>query len=48
MHSAYFFSYSDLEEAEESFEKLNCGPFKILDFCLMFFLKSLKEILSES
>ena len=38
---------SDLEEAEESFEKLKC-LFKILDFCLMFFLISLNEILTES
>lgn len=45
---AYFSSCSDLEEGKESFEKFKCGLFKIFDFCLMFFLKSFNETLSES
>ena len=42
---SYFHSCSNLEEAEESFKKLKCGP---RDFGLMFFLKNLNEILRES
>ena len=46
MHLSFFHSCSDLEDVEEIFEKLKCGTFKILDFCLLFFLKSLNEVLS--
>ena len=48
MCSSYFCSCWDLEEAEEIFEKLKCGPFKNLDFFLMVLLKNIMEILIES
>ena len=39
---------SDLEEANESSQKLKCGRFKNYDFRFMFFIKNLKEMLSKS
>ena len=47
IRSSYFNSCSDLQETEESSEKLK-WPFEILDLCLMFFLKNLNEIITES
>ena len=46
MHSSYLYSWSDLEEAEESFGKLKYDLFKTPGFCLMFSLKNLNEILN--
>ena len=39
---------SHLEDVDESLENLKCGRFKIFDFRLIFFVKNLNEILSES
>ena len=34
---------ADLEEVDQSFEKSNCGSFKIFDFCLCLSLKVLRK-----
>ena len=43
----YLIPVRTLEETDESFEKSKCKRFKMFDFHMMLFIKSLKEILSE-
>ena len=48
LNNEFLSELSDLEKTNEISEKWKCDRLKIFDFRLMFFIKYLKKILSES